>query len=105
MELVGHPEHKRPDRVEFVKCVQENFRHQYVEGRTREGATLDLLLGNEVGQVTEVSLGEHFGSNDHNSLSFNVVMEKDWTGPQVKVLNWSRANFGAIRQDLAELDR
>eukprot|EP00061_Rhincodon_typus_P013266 g39532.t1 len=41
---------------------------------------------------------------DHNSLSFNIVMEKDRTSPQVKVLNWSRANFGDIRQDLAEVN-
>eukprot|EP00061_Rhincodon_typus_P013995 g40731.t1 len=38
---------KGPDRVEFVKCVQENFLNHYVEGPTQEDATLDLLLGNE----------------------------------------------------------
>lgn len=33
-------------------------------------------------------------------LCFKIVIEKDRTGPQVKVLNRGKANFGGIRQEL-----
>eukprot|EP00061_Rhincodon_typus_P007669 g29602.t1 len=34
----------------------------------------------------------------------NKLMENDKTGPQVQVLNWSKANFDRIRQELAGVD-
>ncbi|XP_078284225.1 histone H2A-like [Rhinoraja longicauda] len=43
--------------VGFVKCDQERFLKQYVEGPGREEAILGLLLGNQAEQVTEVSVG------------------------------------------------
>jgi len=48
---------------------------------------LDLGLGNEPGQVIKVSVGEHFGNSDHNSLSFKLLVDKDtWSsGEGVKL--------------------
>ena len=92
------------DGVEFVKCVQENFLHQYIEVPTREDAILDLLLGNELGQVMDVSVREHFGSSDHNAISFNLIMDKDRSGPRVEVLNWKKAKFDEMRRDLGSVD-
>ena len=54
--------------------MQDSFLQQYIEVPTRGGAVLDLLLGNETGQVGEVCVGEHFGSSDHNTISFNIIM-------------------------------
>lgn len=36
---------------------------QYIDGLTREGASLDLLFRNEAGQVAEVSVGKYFWTN------------------------------------------
>ena len=44
-----------------------------------------MVLGNEPGQVIEVSVGEHFGNSDHNSIRFKVLVDKDKRGPRVKV--------------------
>lgn len=33
----------------------------------------------EIGQVTEVLVDEHFGTGDHSSISFKVVIEQDRT--------------------------
>ena len=41
---------------------------QYVDSPTRKGAILDLVLGNEPGQVVKVSVGEHVANSDHNSV-------------------------------------
>ncbi|XP_059807923.1 uncharacterized protein LOC132382078 [Hypanus sabinus] len=92
------------DGLEFVKCVQDSFLQQYIEVPTRDGAVLDLLLGNAIGQLTDVCVGEHFGSSDHNSISFNIIMEKDRTGPRVEIFDWRKANFEGMRRDLERVD-
>ena len=61
--------------MEFVRCVQEGFLTQYVDKPTRGEAVLDLVLGNEPGQVSDLSVGEHFGDSDHNSISFTIALE------------------------------
>ena len=75
---------------------------QYVDNPTREGAILDLVLGNELGQVIDVSVGEHSGLRDHNSIRFRVVVDK--SGPWVRVRNWARGNYLQIRQELGNVD-
>ena len=92
------------DGAEFVRSIQEGFLKQYVDSPTREGAILDLVLGNEPGQVVDVSVGEQFGNSDHNSVSFKVLMDKDKCSPQVKVLKWRKANYNNIRQELKNVD-
>eukprot|EP00061_Rhincodon_typus_P001422 g14754.t1 len=69
------------DGEQFVRCVQTGFLRQYVDNPTRGEAILDLVLGNEPGQVIDVSVGEYFGLSDHNSIRFCIVMEKDTSGP------------------------
>ncbi|PLS49478.1 hypothetical protein CYV29_15670, partial [Carnobacterium maltaromaticum] len=93
-----------PDGAEFVRSIQEGFLEQYVNSPTREGAILDLVLGNEPGQVVEVSVGDYFGNSDHNSVSFKILMDKDESGPKGKVLNWGKANYTKIRQELGNVD-
>eukprot|EP00061_Rhincodon_typus_P000197 g10876.t1 len=39
------------DGAEFVRSIQEGFLEQYEHSPTGEGAILDLVLGNEPGQV------------------------------------------------------
>lgn len=36
-----------------------------------------------------------FRTSDDNSISFQVVMDKDRAGPRVKILNWGKANFNS----------
>eukprot|EP00061_Rhincodon_typus_P000926 g13208.t1 len=50
------------DGAEFVRSIQKGFIEQYVNSPTREGAILDLVLGNEPDQVVEVSVGDYFGN-------------------------------------------
>lgn len=36
---------------------------------------IDLVLGNWKGQITKVTVGEHFVSSDHSSINLKIVME------------------------------
>ncbi|MBB6707146.1 hypothetical protein, partial [Proteus mirabilis] len=84
----------------FVQCVQESFLTQYVDRPTRGEAILDLVLGNEPGQVLELEVGEHFGDSDHNSVIFTLVMERDKCVLQGKSYSWGQGNYDAVRHDL-----
>lgn len=64
------------DGMEFVKCVQESFLTQCMADPTGEEATWDFLLGNETGDVAEVTLEEH---SDHNLINFPAAVEKGGT--------------------------
>lgn len=48
-------------------------------------------------------MGKQFGTGNHNSISFNIVREKDWTGLNVEALNWGKGNFDGIRLELAKV--
>ena len=85
------------DGAEFVKCVQDGFLLQYVDRPTRGNAILNLVLGNEPGQVTDLSVGEHLGGSDHCSLAFSIIMEKDRIREDRNIFNWGRANYEAVR--------
>ncbi|XP_072335049.1 multiple inositol polyphosphate phosphatase 1b isoform X1 [Scyliorhinus torazame] len=88
------------DGVVFVQCVQEAFLTQYVDCPTRGEAILDLVLGNEPGQVIDLLVGEHFGDSDHNSVTFTLVMERDRCVQQGKVYNWGKCKYDVVRQEL-----
>lgn len=45
-------------------------------------------------------LGDQFGTCDHNFNTFKIVMEKGSTGQKIRILNWGKANFDGITQEL-----
>ena len=53
-------------------CVQEGSLTQYVDKPTRGEAVLDLVFGNEPGQVSDLSVGEHFRDSDLNYINKNI---------------------------------
>lgn len=57
--------------------------NEYIAGPPRYTTILGLLVGNKVGQITKVSVRLHFGTSDHNSIIFNVVMDKDGPSPHL----------------------
>eukprot|EP00061_Rhincodon_typus_P008719 g31581.t1 len=66
----------RLDGADFVKYAQEGFLTKYVDRLTRWKTILDLVIGNELGQVSDLLVGEHFSDRDHNFLTFTIVMER-----------------------------
>ena len=50
----------------FVRCVQEGFLTQDIDKPGGEAA-FDLVLENEPGQVSDLTVGVHFGDSEHTS--------------------------------------
>eukprot|EP00061_Rhincodon_typus_P001908 g16106.t1 len=92
------------DGAEFVRSIQEGYLKKNVDSPTRKGAILDQVLGNEPGQVVDVSVGKQLRNSDHNLVNFNVLMDKDKCRCQVKVLNCGKVNCNNIRQELKNVD-
>lgn len=82
-------------------CVWKCFFKQYIEDPTKKRGKLDLFLGNRERQVTE-SMREHFKTTDHSSINFVLFFEKTELF-HVKVLNWVKANFDGIREEVAKV--
>lgn len=71
-------------------------RKQYTEDTTREAVILNYFSGNKVVKVTEMPVD--FVTSNRTYFDFNVVVEKDRTGPLIKILNRGKACTGAGRQ-------
>lgn len=69
---------------EFVRYISEDFLKQQANSPTRGGTILDLVSGNEPGQV-----GKHFGNSGHKSLNFKIVMNNKKFVPWGKALHWT----------------
>lgn len=59
---------------------------QYVDRPMIKGTLLDLVLENVTGQVEGGTVQEHLGDSEPNFEYFNVLMEKDEDGLQIKAL-------------------
>lgn len=54
--------------------------------------------------MVKVLVVEQCGNNDHHWASTKAVMEKDKVGPQAEFLNWWKANFNSIIEELTKVD-
>lgn len=63
---------------------------------------IDLVLGNWKGQITKVTVGEHFVSSDHSSINLKIVMGGQGR-PTSYGLKEAKAKFDGIRQELLKL--
>lgn len=75
------------------------FLNLYVDGPTREGAKLNLLLRIRARVVTEP--GKHPGTCDHHSICFKIPVKKDRTDPQVQYYMINIYGFG---REFAKVD-
>ncbi|GAB0193314.1 mitochondrial enolase superfamily member 1 [Grus japonensis] len=64
----GHKQSRR-----FLECLSHNFLLQATEEPRRRGATLDLVLTNNLGLVGNVKLKGRLGCSDHEMVEFKIV--------------------------------
>ena len=51
----------------------QDFLLQHVDGPTRDGNILDLVMSNEIAMVDDLRILEHFSSSDQNMIDFELV--------------------------------
>jgi ribonucleases P/MRP protein subunit RPP40 len=91
----------------FMKCINDNFLVQCVEDCTRGKNVLDLVLTSEENMVENLTVGEPFGSSDHQIIRWDFISCK---GPHrnlseaVKSYDYFKADYDKIRDECKEID-
>lgn len=84
--------------------IRENL-EQLVDFSTHiKGNILDLVITNCPDIIVAVEDVGRLGTSDHVMINVTIGVGLKNTIPGEKRLNWNRANFGEIRQELAEID-
>ena len=78
--------------------------HQFVTEPTRQNSILDLIFSDERQLVRDIKIREGLGNSDHNMIQFNISTDCRPKDNLLLVPNFNKANFGNIRNELAEID-
>ena len=92
--------------MKFIEVVRDCYLYQHLEKATRkrgnnEPSLLDLLLTDEVMQVSDIVYHAPLGKSDHNVISFNFNCYLDYSKPKERYV-YEKADFDAMRNNLVE---
>jgi hypothetical protein len=86
------------DSHPFLKCINDNFLIQHVDEPTRKKNILDLVFTSEENMIENLSVGEHFGTSDHQIIRWNMraykVVQK-----QIKRYNYNKGNYDNMKDE------
>ncbi len=83
----------------MIEFLEENYISQMVSEPTRQNNILDLVITTQDNLVSNVTVGEHFGSSDHKLVRIDIRAQTWVTENKVKVPNFKRANYVEIRKN------
>jgi Reverse transcriptase (RNA-dependent DNA polymerase)/Endonuclease-reverse transcriptase len=87
---------------DILDACDDNFLEQLVDFPTHvRGNCLDLLLTNVPEKVTEIRSVGRLGSSDHDMLLLSINVGRKQEEQPGLVRNWWKADWGAMRADLA----
>ena len=83
----------------FLDFCQENFLTQHILCPTRQasGTVLDLVLTTEATDLMDCSVGDCFGSSDHNIITFTVVVQALCQRRKVRRRNFRSTDWSKLR--------
>lgn len=83
----------------FINCIQDSFLDQVIDKPSREKNYLDLVLTSDRNFVQNVIVGEPFSTSDHQTICFDLVVEK--VDQQVKIVsyNYFKTNYEMVREN------
>ena len=88
------------DSHPFIECVNDNFLFQGVIECTRSSNILDLVLTSEENMIDNVSVGEPFGSSDHQIIRFDFIACKESsTLVENKMHDYFKADYEEMREE------
>jgi Reverse transcriptase (RNA-dependent DNA polymerase)/Endonuclease-reverse transcriptase len=90
----------------FLKCVNDNFLIQCVEDSTREENILDLVFTSEENMVENLTVGEPFGTSDHQIVRWVFVASKEKFKQKDEIQNYDyfKADYDQMRNDVRLID-
>ena len=97
-------ESENSTECQFLECVQDCFLYQHVTKATRirglnEPSLLDLILTDEVDQVTDVHHLSPLGASDHNVITFKFSCYTVSASDKLRYLYY-KANYNKMKKHL-----
>ena len=87
----------------FLKCINYNFLIQHVDEPTRGKNVLDLVFTSVKNMTENLSVGEHFGTSDHQIIRWNMLAYKV-IQKQIKSYNYNKGDYDKIRDEAGSIN-
>ena len=89
----------------FIECIKDLYLTQHIKEPTRyrkdnTPSILDLIFSNEENMIENIYYHAGLGKSDHLVLSFDIICSADLKTSQVIKLNYKKANWKEITNDL-----
>ena len=96
---------KRSDDTNFLNHLNDAFLFQLVQNPTRGSNILDLVMTTEENMVEDVTVGEHFGTIDHQIVRWNLPIGKERAdNGSNKLYSFFKADNDVITNTLTKVD-
>lgn len=92
------------DSHPFIECVNDNFLFQGVTECTRSSNILDLILTSEENMIENVTVGEPFGSSDHQIIRFDFITCKEGSKVEIKMHDYFKADYEQMREESKKIN-
>ena len=87
--------------IEFLEVLDDCFLYQLVKECTRDNAILDLVLSSCEKRVHNLTVSDHLGESDHNSIKFDIIFQVLYVVSERIVPCFRDVNFDHLRHDVA----
>ena len=96
-----------PNRIDkmFVDSLAELGLQQCITDPTHiKGKTLDILLTNQTGLISDIRVGSFICKSDHYPINFTVKLatKNNWSAKR-KIWNFKKANWDQLNKDLSKV--
>ena len=84
----------------FMELTEDQFLTQHIKEPTRGNNILDLILSTNPNQITNVKVGEKFGTSDHNIIEFEIKTKDSPSVWKSKYRDYRKADYSKIKEDI-----
>jgi len=86
---------------EFLEVIDDCFLYQLVKDFTRDNAILDLVFSSCENKVHNLTVCDHLGESDHNSIKFDVKFKVTEVNSERVVPCFRNVNFDNLKREVA----
>ena len=82
----------------LLECIEDKFLGQVIDGPTRGGTTMDVLLTSVNELIDDIRIGGCLGCSDHAVVEFTLQRDMRQVKSKARKLNFRKANFQLFKE-------
>ena len=94
---------RRNEDIIMTDFIKNNFLYQCVTEPTRERNILDLVITSNDEMISNLSVGEHLASSDHNLIRFSINVTPNECSSITMIPDYKNADFIGLKNSLNTL--